>query len=133
LSARATRVARAPRGTPAADASERADVFQALADATRRGILDALRSRGTLTAGEVAEMFSQISRPGISRHLRVLRESGLVIAEEAGRERRYRLNVAALARAHRDWWARFTPMWEQSLEQLKRNVEGDERRTKRGA
>jgi DNA-binding transcriptional ArsR family regulator len=103
--------------------------FQALADATRRDILDMLRRRGPMTAGSIASAHAAISRPGISRHLRVLREAGLVIAEDSGRERLYRLNVAAIARVHRDWFARFAPMWEESLAQLKRNVEGDARRS----
>jgi DNA-binding transcriptional ArsR family regulator len=105
------------------------DAFQALADPTRRDILDLLRRRGSMTAGAIAEANAAISRPGVSRHLRVLREAGLVIAEDSGRERLYRLNVAALARVHRDWFARFAPMWEDSLAQLKRNVEGDARRS----
>jgi DNA-binding transcriptional ArsR family regulator len=105
------------------------DAFHALADPTRRDILDLLRRRGTQTAGAIAAAHDDISRPGISRHLRILREAGLVIAEEAGRERLYRLNVAALARVHRDWFARFAPMWEDSLAQLKANVEGESRRS----
>jgi DNA-binding transcriptional ArsR family regulator len=83
---------------------------------------------------ESADAFPRISRPAVSRHLRVLRESGLVIAEQSGREWHYRLNVAALARMHRDWFARFTPLWEESLAGLKEQVEGAERsRRKRGA
>lgn len=100
------------------------EAFEALADPTRRSILELLRRRGIMTAGAIAAAHADISRPGVSRHLRILREAGLVIDEEAGRERLYRLNVAALARVHRDWFARFAPMWEQSLQQLKRNVEG---------
>ena len=101
------------------------DPFEALSDATRRDILDLLRRRDVRTAGEIADAFPRISRPAVSRHLRVLREAGFVIAEQVGREWHYRLNVAALARVHRDWFARFTPLWEESLEQLRRGVEGD--------
>jgi DNA-binding transcriptional ArsR family regulator len=115
------------RGSPQVD-----DAFQALSDSTRREILDLLRRRGTLTAGAIASAHAGVSRPGISRHLRVLREAGLVIADEAGRERRYRLNVPALARLHREWFARFAPMWEDSLAQLKANVEGSGRRKRAG-
>jgi DNA-binding transcriptional ArsR family regulator len=109
------------------------DPFEALADPTRRGVLDLLRRRTVLTAGEIAAAFPRISRPAVSRHLRVLRESGLVIADEAGREWHYRLNVAALARMHRDWFARFAPLWERSLEQLKATVEGAAQPKRRGA
>ena len=104
------------------------DPFEALADATRRGILDVLRRHDVRTAGEIADAFPRISRPAVSRHLRVLREAGFVIAEQVGREWHYRLNVAALARVHRDWFARFMPLWEESLQQLKRGVEGGDRR-----
>jgi DNA-binding transcriptional ArsR family regulator len=104
------------------------EAFQALADPTRREILDLLRRRGALPAGAIAREFPEISRPAVSRHLRVLREAGLVIADESGRERHYRLNVAGFARVQRDWFARFTPLWERSLEQLKTTVEGEANR-----
>ena len=107
------------------------DPFEALADPTRREILDLLLRRGTHTAGELAGEFPRISRPAVSRHLRVLREAGFVIAEEAGREWHYRLNAAALARMHREWFARFTPLWEASLEQLKQQTEGAGGRARR--
>lgn len=110
-----------------------ADAFAALADPTRRAILDLLRERGTMTAGQIGAAHPHISRPGVSRHLRVLRESNLVIAEEHGRERRYRLNLAALARMHRDWFARFIPLWDESLARLKQQVEGEARRSRRRA
>ena len=76
-----------------------------------------------LTAGAIAESHPEISRPGVSRHLRVLREAGLVTVEEVGRERLYRLNAPELARIHREWFARFEPVWEESLAALKRRVE----------
>ena len=70
-------------------------VAQALADATRRTILRMLRD-GELAAGAIAGAFD-VTRPAISRHLRVLREAGLVIDEAQGRERVYRLEIGALA------------------------------------
>jgi DNA-binding transcriptional ArsR family regulator len=70
-------------------------VVQALADATRRAILRMLRD-GELSAGAIAGAFD-VTRPAISRHLRVLREAGLVIDEAQGRERVYRLEIGALA------------------------------------
>lgn len=69
-------------------------VAQALADPTRRRILLLLRGE-PLGAGALAAQFS-VSRPGVSRHLRVLREAGLVRDEARGRERLYRLELAAL-------------------------------------
>ena len=70
------------------------DVVAALADPVRREILMMLRRR-TRSAGEIAGRFS-ISRPAVSRHLRVLRECGLVVDEVRGRQRFYRLDLAPL-------------------------------------
>lgn len=103
--------------------SKRSDPFEALADPTRRGVLDLLRERGECGAGEIAQEFPRISRPAVSRHLRVLRESRIVSATEVGREWRYRLDAHGLASAYRDWFARFAPMWDAALLELKRRVE----------
>lgn len=70
-------------------------VAQALADPIRRGILRMLRDQ-PVTAGAIAGAFD-VSRPAVSRHLRVLREAGLVRDEQRGRERLYRLDLSALA------------------------------------
>jgi DNA-binding transcriptional ArsR family regulator len=70
-------------------------VAQALADPIRREILQMLREQ-SLNAGAIAEAFP-VSRPAISRHLRVLREAGLVRDEMTGRERTYTLALEALA------------------------------------
>ncbi len=72
-------------------------LFGALADDRRRAILDLLRG-GTLTVNRIAEEFS-VSRPAISRHLRVLREAGLVREEKRGRERFYELDPTAVGEA----------------------------------
>ena len=66
------------------------EVFEAIGDPVRRQILTALAGEGTLGAGEIAGRFA-ISRPAVSRHLRVLRESGVVRSELSGRRRLYRL------------------------------------------
>jgi DNA-binding transcriptional ArsR family regulator len=71
------------------------DVFAAVADPARREVMSAL-ARGDLSAGEVAALFP-ISRPAVSRHLRVLREAGLVRDELVGRRRVYRLDLDGLA------------------------------------
>ena len=68
---------------------------QALADPIRRQILLQLRGRST-TAGDIAGCFL-VSRPAVSRHLRVLREAGLIVDEAAGRQRTYQLRLDALA------------------------------------
>ena len=111
---------------------KRTDPFDALADPTRRAILDLLRQDGVRTAGAIAGAFPRISRPAVSRHLRVLRASGIVAAEQAGREWRYRIDPAALATSYRDFFERFAPMWEDALQRLKRQVEGTQEEDQHG-
>jgi len=98
-------------------------VFGALTDGTRRSILDLLREREVMTAGEIADRFPRISRPAVSKHLRVLREAGLVQAEERGRENHYSLDARPLADIQLGWLDQFAPHWERSLEQLKGQAE----------
>jgi DNA-binding transcriptional ArsR family regulator len=113
--------------------SKREAVFEALADPTRRGILDALRRRESMTAGEIAAAFPRISRPAVSRHLRVLRAAGLVRAQEIGREWHYRLDAEPLREIQDEWLAPFAPLWDTALRNLKRRAESDkeERRGQR--
>jgi DNA-binding transcriptional ArsR family regulator len=101
-------------------------VWSALADQTRRAALDLLRERETLTAGEIAASFPAISRPAVSKHLRVLRSAGLVRAEERGREWHYRLDAAPLGQLQREWLDRFAPFWQESLARLKAAAERDD-------
>ena len=103
--------------------SRRKDAFAALADPTRRAILDLLRERQTLTAGEIAAQFPQISRAAVSKHLGVLRRARLVRTRERGREWHYRLDPRPLAEIYQEWLSRFAPLWEESLQRLKRQVE----------
>jgi DNA-binding transcriptional ArsR family regulator len=106
--------------------SRTADPFGAIADPTRRSILDLLRERETATAGQIAAHFPQASRPAISKHLKVLRRARLVQAEERGREWHYRLDPAPLGEIYHQWLASFAPYWQQSLERLKQQVEANE-------
>ncbi|QQM38868.1 ArsR/SmtB family transcription factor [Streptomyces liliifuscus] len=101
-------------------------VAHAIADPVRRDILFMLRA-GTLTVGEIAGCFA-ISRPAVSRHLRVLRECGLVRDELVGRRRIYRLDAAPLAEVA-EWVAviRAPGGWDQRLDALETEV----RRTRR--
>lgn len=89
--------------------------LEALADPTRLRIVELLAD-GELSAGEIASSFGT-SRPGVSRHLRVLREHGLVSAREQGRQRIYSLDPAPLAELD-DWLARYRAFWTNRLEAL---------------
>lgn len=104
------------RSTPRASA----DVFRAIADPTRRAILDRLRA-GPAPVNALAADFDQ-SRPAISKHLRVLREARLVSEERAGRERVYRLEPQPLQRAL-GWLEGYRSFWQRGLDQLKRYLE----------
>jgi DNA-binding transcriptional ArsR family regulator len=95
------------------------DVATAIGDPVRRQILDLLR-RGPMTAGTVANRFA-ISRPAVSRHLRVLRASGLVRVEARGRERIYHLDVGPLAELDA-WLAPFRSGWAHRLDALDTEV-----------
>jgi DNA-binding transcriptional ArsR family regulator len=102
------------------------DAYTAIADPRRREILELLRERGALMAGEIAAEFPSASRPGISRHLRVLRECGVVSARREGKARHYTLEPAPLSRIRDGWLARVTTLQVESLAALRRRVEGRE-------
>ena len=91
------------------------NALEALVDPTRRRIVELLAD-GERSAGEIASQFDQ-SRPGVSRHLRVLREHGLVRARGDGRRRLYSLDPAPLAELD-DWLARYRGFWTQRLDAL---------------
>ncbi len=95
-------------------------IFAAMADSTRRAILERL-SRGEATVGELAEPFP-ISRPAISKHLRVLERAGLVRREVDGRVSRCNLDAAPLREAAA-WVERYRAFWEGQLDRLSRFLE----------
>ncbi len=103
--------------------SKRRDPFAAVADPTRRSILDLLREHQSLTAGQIAARFPKISRAAVSKHLKVLRTARLVRTRKQGRQQHYRLDAQPLAALYHDWLADFEPLWEDSLAALKRRVE----------
>jgi len=101
------------------------NVYVAIADPTRRRILDLLHERGPLIAGDIAARFSGNSRPGISRHLRILLECQVLDVREDGKKRVYRLNPRPLQALHGGWLSRFADKHTTSLRALRRRVEQD--------
>lgn len=97
-------------------------VFGALAHATRRAILARL-TREAATVGELAEPFD-VSRPAISKHLRVLEEAGLVERTPDGRTSRCELDAEPMREAA-EWVERYRVFWDARLDSLARYVEGD--------
>src|SRR5208282_4002943 len=104
--------------------------FQALADPTRRAVLDLLR-RGSQPAGEIAGAFP-VSRPAISKHLRLLRRAHLVQEHREGRHRVYQLNPEPL-RAVDSWLDQYRRFWSVSLSSLKQFVEAEHARETQAA
>jgi DNA-binding transcriptional ArsR family regulator len=96
--------------------------FSALADPTRRAVLDLLRS-GTRPAGDIARAFP-VSRPAISKHLRILRRAHLVEERREGRHRMYHLNPEPL-KAIDSWLDQYRQFWSASLANLKSFVEAE--------
>jgi DNA-binding transcriptional ArsR family regulator len=96
--------------------------FHALSDPTRRAVLDLLRA-GMRPAGEIARAFP-VSRPAISKHLRVLRRAHLVEERKEGRHRLYQLNPEPL-KAVDSWLDQYRRFWTANLESLKSFVEGE--------
>ena len=94
-------------------------VLQALADPSRRTMLELLRGHPA-TAGELAAVLP-IARPGVSRHLRVLREAGLVDVRQEAQRRVYSLRAEPLAEVD-EWLGRYRALWEQRLDALHTEV-----------
>lgn len=112
--------------TKAEATAERA--FGAIADPTRRAILDLVRSR-EMSAGDIARRFP-VSRPAIAKHVRVLRQAGLLRERREATSRLYSLDPAAL-RAVDQWLAPYRLFWAAKLVDLKRVVEEDEAKSKK--
>jgi DNA-binding transcriptional ArsR family regulator len=98
------------------------DVFRAIADPTRRAILDRLRG-GPANAGALAADFRS-SRPAVSKHLRVLREARLVVDRRVGRERVYQVDLEPLEDVD-GWIEGYRSFWQSSLSRLKQHLEGE--------
>ncbi len=104
----------------------RHSAYRAISDPTRRRILDLLRDAGPLRAGDIAQRFPQISRPAVSKHLRILRQAKLVRESRDGRERWYQLNAEPLRAVYEGWIRNYEAFWGERLQTLKRVVEEGE-------
>lgn len=91
----------------------RRDVFQAIADPVRRDIISLL-AQESLTVNSIADNFS-ISRPAVSKHLKILRECGVVMIRQEGRLRYCDIQPAQLSEVS-DWIAQYRSLWEAKLD-----------------
>ncbi|KAB2912822.1 MAG: winged helix-turn-helix transcriptional regulator [Bacteroidetes bacterium] len=98
----------------------RRDVFQAIADPTRRSILILLASQ-TMTAGAIAEKFNT-ARPTISKHIQILTQCGLVDSTQQGREIHYQLRLDKLSEVD-VWVEQIKKIWEQRFDDLDKYLE----------
>jgi DNA-binding transcriptional ArsR family regulator len=107
------------------------DKFSALADPTRRNIIERLASDGQLSASEICEQFS-ISPQAVSQHLKILREANLVQVEKKAQQRIYRLNAEAMAEVEQ-WVNRMKVLWEEryDFEALDKVLQEEQQSTKR--
>lgn len=96
------------------------DAFSAVADPTRRAMLDmlALRER---SAGDIVSTFPQISQPAVSKHLRILRNAGLVSVQIHAQQRIYSLQPKALAELDA-WIAKYKVFWSDNLDALEQHL-----------
>ncbi|MGH7359096.1 MAG: ArsR/SmtB family transcription factor, partial [Candidatus Rokuibacteriota bacterium] len=98
-------------------------VFRALADPTRRRLLDELFKKDgqTLTA---LERRLPMTRFGVMKHLRVLEEAGVVVTRRQGREKLHFLNPVPIRRVHDRWVSKYAEPWAATLSNLKQTLEG---------
>ena len=93
----------------------RRDVFQAIADPTRRKIISII-SQGPLNLNSIAEKFA-VSRPAVSKHIKILTECGLIIIKQQGRERYCEANLKSLGKVSQ-WVEQYKLFWTKKLDAL---------------
>jgi len=98
------------------------NVFSAVADPTRRAMLDLLAVRSR-SAGDIVSHFPRITQPGVSRHLRVLREAQLVSVTAHAQQRIYALKPKGLQELH-EWVSKYQEFWTDKLDALEGHLAG---------
>ena len=101
---------------------ERADVFKALADPTRREILDVLFERDGQTAGGLWARFPEMTRFGVSKHLRVLEEANLISTTRQGRTKLHFLNPVPIAQIAHRWISKYAAPHADALVDLDQHI-----------
>jgi DNA-binding transcriptional ArsR family regulator len=102
---------------------ELGEVFKALADPTRRSLLDLLHERDGRTLGELASALLPLTRFGVMKHLKVLEAAGLVVTRRSGREKLHFLNPVPIRLVHDRWIDKYTEPHVTALLDLKRHLE----------
>lgn len=99
------------------------EVFKALADPTRRALLDALVETDAQTLGALAARFPRVTRYAVMKHLRVLEGAGLVLTQRLGREKRHFLNPVPIAQIAARWIDKYAQPYAAALVGLKAGLE----------
>ncbi|HVD86248.1 MAG TPA: metalloregulator ArsR/SmtB family transcription factor [Solirubrobacterales bacterium] len=102
------------------------EVFKALADPTRRKLLDQLFTSDGQTLSALEDRLP-MSRFGVMKHLKVLEQAGLVTTRRRGREKLHFLNPVPIRLVHDRWVSKYAEPWASALSELKRDIEEDER------
>ena len=102
------------------------EVFRALADPTRRQLLDALFERDGQTLSQLERPLS-MSRFGVMKHLGVLEEAGLLTTRRRGREKLHFLHPVPIRLVYERWVSKFQEPWASALTELKREIEEEQR------
>lgn len=100
-------------------------VFHALADATRRKILDLVKAKPGMNVNELSSHF-EMTRIGVLKHLKVLEDAELVLSERDGRNRRLHLNAVPIKMVHDRWTTEYSAHWAGRLTRLKYQLEADD-------
>ena len=98
-------------------------VFKALADPTRRFLLDLLFAREGQTLSELESAVGEMTRYGVMKHLRVLEDAGLVVPRRSGREKLHFLNPVPIRQVHDRWIDKYTERRASALANLKHELE----------
>ena len=105
------------------------DIFSALAEPTRRSILEMLASHGQLSATAISRKF-RVSPPAISQHLKILREARLVLMEKHAQQRIYAINPEAMSELE-EWAKKMAAQWEKRFETLEKLAQAEEQKTQK--
>lgn len=105
------------------------ELFDALADPTRRSIIGLLASNGEMTASEIYRNF-EMSNPAVSQHLRILRDAELVRVVKDAQKHLYSLNAEKL-RGLEDWVKETTDLWSERFDKLDRVLEAEKRKVRK--
>ncbi len=102
------------------------DVFRALADPTRRGLLDALHDRDGRTVGELCAVAPELTRFAVMKHLRVLEGANLVVTHKDGRSKRHYLNPVPIAQIAQRWISKYAAPYAAALVDLEAQLSGQQ-------